>query len=106
MVQTPSLGIQVTPLTFCFTEWDCLSSGAKARWPREAEPACPAALCPTATTAVERDTAHNSAKPYLVVIAPRGEELVVRGPLEATDLLPVALKPPLRLQGWGADVPL
>lgn len=28
---------------------------------------------------------------YLVVVAPGGEELVVRGPLEPTHLLPVAL---------------
>lgn len=31
---------------------------------------------------------------------------MVCGPLEPTHLLPVALQPPLRLQGWGPDVPL
>lgn len=32
---------------------------------------------------------------YLVVVASRGEELVVGGPLEPAHLLPVALQPPL-----------
>lgn len=34
-------------------------------------------------------------QPYLVVIAPRGEQLVVCGPLQAAYFLSMALQPPL-----------
>lgn len=43
---------------------------------------------------------------YLIIVPSRGQELVIRGPFEPTDLLPVSLEPPLRLQGRGADVTL
>ena len=43
---------------------------------------------------------------YLVVVAPGREQLVVRAPLEAAHLLPVALQPALGLEWRGPDVPL
>lgn len=43
--------------------------------------------------------------PHLVVVAPRGQVLVVRWPLEAAHFLPVTLQPPL-CRGGRPDVPL
>ena len=48
---------------------------------------------------IEPSEAKGAVWSHLVVVAPGGQVLVVRGPLQPTHLLPVALQPPLGTGG-------